>query len=181
MTEVDRPTVRERVARAHESSDLSHKPHACDVDKLAAVGMASVGRPIAVDLMRLRYSNDRHAYRPALDLLVAEAERRAARQNWCANDLEIRLLCKSVLDDWIAPNCRTCSGLGFRRMPDAPTLEPRPCPTCHGTGRRPFLLPRKLASRPRWERRWRDLSHWLMQTEEAAAASVKKKLRTIEP
>lgn len=173
----DRPGTREKIAHAHESSDLTHRDRACDVDKLAAVGMAAARRPIAVELMRLKYSNDAHSYRPAMELLVEECERRAARQNWCANPLEIRLLCRSVLDDWIAPGCRTCNGLGFRKLPEAPTLEARPCPACHGTGRRPFRLPRKLASRPLWERRWRDLSHWLIVTEDAATVTVRQKLR----
>lgn len=178
---LERPTIKERVATAHDSSDLSHKPGNCDVDKLGAMGMASVGNPLLADLVALKYANDSRAYRPALDRVTEQARLMSARRDWRAHDLELRLLAKSVLDDWLAPNCRTCNGMGFRKLPDAPTLEARPCPACHGTGRQPLRMPRKLASRAGWERRWRDLSHWLLAMEMTAAQRVKAKLSAAPP
>lgn len=173
--------VKEKLAHAMHSHDLSHKEQPCDVDKLAAVGMAGVASPIIVELLALKYAGDHRAYRPALDRVTEQARLMSARRDWRAHDLELRLLAKSVLDDWLAPNCRTCNGMGFRKLPDAPTLEARPCPACHGTGRQPLRMPRKLASRAGWERRWRDLSHWLLAMEMTAAQRVKAKLSAAPP
>lgn len=176
MAGSDPSSIQERVAAARVSRDLRHKLGACDVDTLGAVGMASARNAMLSELLALKYANDARAYRPVLDHVTRHAMLMSTRKKWKATDRELALLARSVVDDWLAPNCRACNGLGFRRRPDAPTLEARPCQVCDGTGRAPLRLPRKLAKRDLWEPRWRDLQNWLLAVEVAAARRVKDRL-----
>lgn len=173
----DKPELGVRLARAYHSADLSHKAGPCDVDKLAAIGMATIGEPLQAELMRLRFDNDVHAYRPALAHLTQRVWQMSQRHDWQAIHHHCALLARAVLDYWIAPQCRACNGLGFRKAVGAPTLEARACPECQSSGMAKVRLPRALRANV-WQRRWNDVYAWVHGQEVAAAVRVRAKLRT---
>ena len=173
---MERPEIGVRLAHAFHSSDLSHKPGACDVDKLAAIGMVTAREPLQAELMRLRFDNDPKAYRPALNLLVRRVWQICQKADWQASTVHCELLARNVLDYWIAPQCRACNGLGFKKQPDAPTLEARPCPVCRSSGLAQPRLHRKLRA-DKWQGRFNLIYGWLYGQENVAAGRVAAKLR----
>lgn len=176
----ERPELGVRLAAAYHSADLTHKTGPCDADKLAAVGMATAREPLAAELMRLRFDNDPRAYAPALHLLFQRVWTLNLRHDWQASLEHCRLLARSVLDYWFAPQCRGCNGLGFRKLAGAPTLEPRPCPVCRSSGVAPVRLPRALRA-DAWQARWNTVFAWVHGMEVAAAVRVAAKLRNRAP
>lgn len=167
--------VQERLAHAHHSSDLRHKEQPCDVDTLGAMGMVSCGRPIAVHLLRLKFDNDRYAYKPALERLIVITRGTGKRLRWKATEVEIERLARVTLNYWINPKCRKCTGIGFLKMADAPMLEAKPCRACRGTGHSRPMLPKSMPFAV-WEPRVMLVMEWLAKQEHFAAGELMRKL-----
>ena len=170
-----RSGVQERLAHAHHSSDLKHHEHTCDVDTLGAMGMVSCSRPIAVHLLRLKYDNDAKAYKPALERLIVITRGTGKRLRWKASEIEIERLARVTLNYWINPKCRKCTGLGFPKMPDAPTLQAKPCRACTGSGMARPMLPKSMPFAV-WEPRVFEVLEWLAKQEHYAAGELMGKL-----
>lgn len=169
----DRPSIEERLAAARESSDLRHREARCDVDILHAAGTVE---PAAACLQRLRYNNEPEEYRKAVDVVSRAIWHMDRRWRWRTKRHEREQLAEAVLRYWLAPNCRKCTGLQFRRAKDAPALDAKACPACRGTGDIGIRLPDGYPADP-WYRRAQEALAWVQRTEARAVLEMAAKLR----
>jgi hypothetical protein len=136
----ERRTISERVGSALADGGLTWGSGGHAV--VVATGMAGITQPHVDTLLRLKYANDAKSYADALKAVVNLAallnRRGAHRVRWA----KLKSASALVLNYWLDDSCHTCNGLGFERVPGAPSLSDRVCQSCHGTGRCqvPWLL-----------------------------------------
>ena len=135
-------TILDRIASAETSSDLSHKPHGCDVDVLKAIALACIRNPAYMAVYRVKYANDKKNLTNVKDMPAAKeifilwARKSMVRRKIIATGAS-RLGCK-ILTQWIDDTCRPCNGLKYTTLDSAPVLSIKPCQACSGTGKTPI-------------------------------------------
>jgi hypothetical protein len=105
-----------------DSGDLSTKIWESDLDRIAAMGFTS---RLGSMLWRLKYANDRRAYKPAKLLLAKQAK--------SGFDIGIRL-CELALREWCMPQCEVCLGMKEIMVEDLRII----CSGCDGIGVRRY-------------------------------------------
>ena len=123
----------DRLATAETSSDLQHHDRPCDVDVLAAAGMAASHNHAHMSLFRLKYLNDATELDIAKRLFVMWARR--AMINRKLDPAKASRLGVQALTQWISDICQSCNGLKYPVIVGTPTLSDKPCQCCKGTGR----------------------------------------------
>jgi hypothetical protein len=80
-------------------------------------------------------------YRKELRLLANSLKTRAPVVEqltaWAAIKGHDPALVAPAVHHWLSPTCVVCSGLGKRKIPDAPALSAKPCYACNGSGLTP--------------------------------------------
>ncbi len=160
----ERPGLREQLARAVNSSDLSPSYlRETDVDRIGALAFADA---LGAALLALKDAMDARAYPRALALLVRDS--RAV----CGDRAMRTKLCKLALDEWVFDLCDRCHGRGHLV---ATTVAPgRPCTFCGGSGKRQPSDARranKLGLDVRAYRKW-ETRYNAVQNRIAAAESL---------
>lgn len=144
----DIPGVEERVGRALSRGNLRQSEHACDLDKVAALGVVGIQERLADAVFRLKYANDAHAYEDALEGVRSLARNLDMRDRWRLRPKRLRWMATRVLRYWLADVCPLCSGVGYEIIAGSPHLSDRACPACHGERKRPMPWMRKLPREP---------------------------------
>lgn len=149
----------ERLARAHESSDLSESTSGPgDVDWLRASGMVAQHHSLALSIWRLIEHRDKRAlarvFQGMVELVPIGATAPAMRVS-------------HVLTWMLDPLCPECGGRGYAQIPGTPALSALACKACDGTGR----------STPAWTEGERDLHTRVQTMMTAAEAAIARKLR----
>jgi hypothetical protein len=146
---------------AEQSSDLSEAHEGmADVDWLRACGMAGQRYGVALAVWRYVELSDRTSGKTAFDGCVA----RLLWRGFTSDPLHVAA---EVLTWMHSPICPTCHGQMFEHIAGTPTLSDRPCPACHGTGKKPKA----------WGPAAHDLHEWLQEQQREAAREISKKLR----
>lgn len=136
MTTSFRPTRSERYGSAAASGRLTFSvERRTAADVVAAAGMAATVEHLGLALWRVRYANDRSAFRHGQALLLAKVMNVARRRRWQEQPKVIKLLAFRVFQWAVFSVCPVCTGRGH------PTLDGQPmalsddlCPACHGDG-----------------------------------------------
>ncbi len=164
----DRPDIREKLARASLSGDLKSRDAPCDLDKVAAAGLAGIGESLGVMLFRLKYANESRLYQEVRTHLILFAQAESKRRRWNEKAMNVGRLVKTVLDVWLIEACIACEGRGYSVLLGAPVLSDQPCPACGGRGRmaldRPVLNHGNVPAGHRWD----DRARWLLGAIHAA-------------
>ena len=129
-------TILDRIASAETSSDLSHKPHGCDVDVLGAVGMAAIQNPAYLAVYRVKYLNDMADIPPAKRIFILWARKAMMNRKIIADGAS--RLGTQIFTQWINDTCSTCQGRKYQIIKDTPMLAIKPCQACAGTGKTPI-------------------------------------------
>jgi len=172
MTE-NRVTIQEKLARAYGSSDLRDYDMPCAVQKIIASGMVGVREGVALSLFRLKYSNDKSAYKEALVGVRRYVWRIGAKQKWPIEDahgLALAEFAKRVLDYWLDDVCKPCAGRGYEKVPYTPMLSDKLCEFCEGEGKA------RYADDHKWRARSRDVLEMIAEAERRAGAKMIAKL-----
>lgn len=133
-------SVLKMLARAETSSDLQHHEHFCDVNVLAAAGMASAVSPAYLSLYRLKYISDIKELATGKSVFINWMRRAMLNRRIDAKDAS--RLGTQALHYWLNGVCPACEGRGRNVVPGTPSLSDKPCQRCDGTGAEPM--------------RWRD-------------------------
>lgn len=80
---------------------------------------------------RLKYANDASQYVECLQWLKERALKLGKRNGW-GDPSKVCSTAKRVLDYWLADNCPSCFGRGYRVLPGTPMLSDEVCPICQG-------------------------------------------------
>ena len=139
MTIGDQMWIHERYAGAIASKNLKSDARTTysDADVIAAMGLASRGAaPLGVALARL-LAGDRRAELDVSRILgegiVSYAFKSRRREIKC---IEAANMARAVLGWFRDGTCKTCGGVGFKRIDGTPSLSDTPCPVCRGSGKR---------------------------------------------
>ena len=135
-------TILDRIASAETSSDLSHKPHGCDVDVLKAIALACIRNPRYLYVYRVKYAKDANN----LTDLTAMPPAKEMFDIWTRRVMWLRglkidkpeRLANKILAQWINDTCQTCQGRKYPIIEGTPTLSIKPCSSCSGTGKTPI-------------------------------------------
>ena len=162
----------ERLASAFVSSDLTVKKEGkrCDVDYLIALGQAGQRlRPGASAMINVSLSHDKASLTEALHYTLAIARHLANKRGWTLKHKDLKFVAERALRYHIAPACPACEGRKFKKVDGSPGLSATVCPTCHGTGKRPFPI--------RHGREIAEVCYALDDTNRVIEAAVRKRLR----
>lgn len=162
----------EGLASAFVSSDLSVRMDGKrgDVDYMIALGAAGTRlRPGASAMVNLALSYDKASLTEALHYALAIARHLANKRGWKLKHKELRAVAEKALRYHAAPTCPTCEGRKFKKIENSPNLSAVHCPTCHGTGKRPFPI--------RHGREIAEVCYSLDDTTRVIEAAVRKRLR----
>jgi len=176
MHAMPRRSIGERLARSFVSHDLRHRQDPCDVDVLHAVALVSATHPSFSALARIQYAQDASAWRDAVLHVCRAARHLDLRKRWKSTRQERTQLAVAVLAYWLAPHCRTCTGLRFRRMQHAPALDAKVCEACGGTGDAGIRLPKSMDNAV-WLPRANDLLAWVQRRDSDGCLAVLRRLR----
>lgn len=131
--------ILDRYSSAMHSKNLKSEPDTTnsDSDVLGAAGLAAKHSPLAMSLLRLFLGDDRGA--PALvehmtQMLVGKAYRVPID----VDRADCTLIARAVLAWHRDGVCKACGGHGFQLIANTPALSSSKCPSCRGTGRKPF-------------------------------------------
>jgi hypothetical protein len=126
----------ERYSAAVNSDNLSSDPRSTwsDSDVLGAAGLAAKYESLGIALTRL-FADGKVG--PTLTILSEMAFKRARTARVTLSRVQADDLSMAVLAWYRHGICQPCGGTGYRLIPGTPTLGAE-CPSCHGTGRRPF-------------------------------------------
>lgn len=162
----------EGLASAFVSSDLTVKKEGKrgDVDYLIALGCAgSKMRPGASAMINLALSHDKASVSDALRYSIAVTRHLNQKRGWRLKMKELKFVAERALRYHIAPACPACEGRKFKKVDGSPSLSATPCPTCHGTGKRPYPL--------RNGREIAEVVYSLEDTNRVIESVVRKRLR----
>lgn len=129
---MQKPSLKEQVGTAINTSDLSSRPHESAVDRIAALGLSD---PLGAALWRLRVGGDLRALKPAAVLLARRA-REGFAENWKIGGAGVLLrVCRQILNEWLQDNCQACKGRGLVGLARGGVkVERKTCQACQGTG-----------------------------------------------
>lgn len=145
----ERPSTEELVGRAISKADIGWRLDACPLDKVVALGLASldlernrrlrrfgaaVRRGATEAVFGLKLANQRASYAGSLETVRGIARSLSVRHNWRLK--RPRQFAKLVLDYWLNDTCSRCTGRKFETIPDTPLLADKVCAQCHGSGKR---------------------------------------------
>ena len=168
--------IKDRYARAIRSSRMVATPgeDRADIDVLGAAGLAAKTQPLCLALMRL-LSGDNQAAREVVEVLAEKATSKAHHMGMEPLERQQALaLCAVVLDWYRNGTCKPCEGRSQSLIPGTPHLSGLDCPSCRGTGRRPFEQVARLEHR--------ELSQWLRdEVEKAVAIAGPAVMRRLAP
>jgi hypothetical protein len=148
----DSPTIEERVGAALAMGNLRQREGPCQLDKIGVLGMVGISEKLADAVYRLKYSNEATSYNDAFDGVYRLARVLDRRNRWRMRGTRLRWMTRRVLDYWLIDNCFTCTGVGYQPIPGSPHLSDRPCPSCHGTRKRPMPWIKRLPRKPEGRR-----------------------------
>ncbi|ANQ85064.1 hypothetical protein dqs_2027 [Azoarcus olearius] len=151
----------ERLSAAMTPDDLSHKPRACDVDYVGALGMAGTHN-------RQGAGAAYEAFKATVELVRHIGQRRA----WVLTPIKVRRIAEGALRHYLKPACGCCKGrgmLGLDRDQVGKAERVRPCDKCGGTGRAP--LPVKN------QREIREVLYLMEQRRQTVGQRVRRKMR----
>lgn len=140
----DKPTLRESVGTAVNSSDLS--PNRMGVARLMALGLADA---FGAELWRIKYGGDHGALPRAAGLLYKRSQ---GALPWAAklDQLLLLAICKYLLNAWVQDRCPRCKGRGRIGLSRGAAISSQnQCEPCAGTGR--IEVAGQLLSRARAE------------------------------
>lgn len=121
------------LARAEVSSDLQHHTHECHVDVIGAAGMAAAKNFAHMALFRIKYMNDSTEIESAKRLFIMWARKQMINRK--VNPSGASRVGVQALTAWVNDVCPACNGLKHKVVEGTPTLSPKPCGSCGGTGR----------------------------------------------
>jgi hypothetical protein len=131
----------ETYASATTASNLAQSDaRRVPVDVLTAAGLCGRRAKLAHALLRCRtvgQPGDRADARQAMTQALLNVKRKRPA-TWPGMDVDMAMrIAHAVLTYWgsSASTCSTCQGRGYQPVPGTPTLSPRACPACGGTGR----------------------------------------------
>ena len=133
----------EGLASALVSSDLTVKKEGKrgDVDYLIALGAVGIRlRPGASAMINVALSHDKASLTEALWFSVSITRHLNQKRGWRLKMKDLKFVAERALRYHIAPACPACEGRKYKRVDGSPSLSASPCPTCHGTGRRPYPI-----------------------------------------
>lgn len=165
----DDKTIIERMSQASVSDDLSHRETFCDADVLQAMGVSGIRQPLGHALLRLDLTQDRRDIPRAIEATMDTVATIARSEGWPMHVHKRRKIATTVLIHYLSPACPACKGRGMlgveRDKPDE--YNPKPCPTCGGSGAR--QLPQKYQ---------REIRHILavMQARQDVISRIVKKV-----
>jgi hypothetical protein len=164
----NRRPIEEAVGVALSRGNMRQREGACDLDKIAALGMVGIEERLADAVFRLKYANDHKSYDEALVGVYGLSRALNARLRWRSQRGRLRWMSVRVLRYWMADVCPICTGVKYETVNNTPHLSARTCPECGGSGKRamPWIkrLPRmpegRRATRARIER-WKRVCRML--------------------
>jgi hypothetical protein len=178
-----------RLARALNSSDLSHQEQSCDVDVLQAAGFTAIRRPLGVLILEAKEGaagEGSHAVARIKDLEQALGLRISGlAQRWNIR-VNVEGVSVQVARELILDRCTHCQGRGFMplsyvsgQIDDEVNMS---CEPCHGTGagRRDYHARSKSAGWSEYTQRlgewWEAVIQSCCDAENSARAGVWRKL-----
>jgi len=162
----------EGLASAFVSSDLTVKKEGKrgDVDFLIALGATGARlRPGASAMINVTLTHDKASLTEALHYTLAIARFLNQKRGWKFKHKELKHVAERALRYHIAPACPACDGLKFKRVDGSPSLSATLCPTCHGSGKRPYPI--------RNGREIAEIVYSLEDTNRVIEAAVRRKLQ----
>lgn len=179
-----------RLARALNSSDLSHEEHPCDADVLQATGTTAIYKGLGVLILEAKEGaagEGSHAVARIKDLEHAlEAHIHRLARRWRVR-VHLARVASQVARELVLDRCTQCQGRGFLPMSyvsghldDEVNMD---CQTCHGTGagRRDYHARSKAAGWSDYEERlgewWEALIQSCLDMEAGARSSIGRRLK----
>jgi hypothetical protein len=106
-----------------------------DSDVLTAMGWAAQHHPLGAALQRLFVDSKPQQ---VIDLLATMARERSFKVRARITEVQARNIAEKTLAWYRFGTCGDCGGTGKELIAGTPHLSEHDCPTCEGTGRRPF-------------------------------------------
>lgn len=134
--------IQERYETARNSSNLKSdlKTSFSDSDVLVAAGMAAHKNGDALLLWEVAFQGRTQSKIKLVDLLANRLTRHMLKYNWKGDPKTVAMECVA----WVLHGtCQYCSGRGYKRIKDTPSLSDDLCNHCEGTGK--VALPRSEA------------------------------------
>lgn len=164
--------ITERYASSINSSNLKSRPETTysDTDTLGAFGIAAKYVPLGVALQRLFVDGKAH---DAIETMATMVQNKSHRIKDRLSYSQAIDLSKKVLAWYRYGTCTECGGTGKEVIFEPkPHLSDEDCPTCRGTGKRPF--------EPSFTHDTRDLALWLKgEVEREQAWAGREAMRVI--
>ena len=168
----EKRTALDGLASAFVSDDLTVRKDGKrgDVDYLIALGQAGQRlKPGASAMLNFALSHDTASLADALHYSLAIARHLANKRGWKLKHKDLMFVAERALRYHVAPACPKCEGRRFKKIDGSPALSATVCPTCHGTGKRPFPI--------RHGREIAEVCYALDDTNRVIEAAVRKRLR----
>lgn len=165
-------TIIERLTQAAHSDDLSHQEHICDVDYLAALGMAGTTHRHGSALLDLDLTLTPGAALEALKRTAEIVRKTSHKRGWPLTSSQTKHIAKATLRYYLKPACECCKGrgmLGLDRDAAGKAQRVRVCDTCSGSGRAPLPI--------RYQREIRAALEVMERQRHEVGVAVRRKMR----
>lgn len=165
-------TVLERLSSAMTSDDLSHKEKVCDVDYVAALGMAGAHDRHGAAILDLDLTLSPGSGYQAFKAVVEIVRHIAQRREWSLTPIKTRRIAEGALRHYLKPACGCCKGrglLGLDRDSPEKAERVRPCDKCGGSGKEPLPV--------KYQREIREVLYTMEYKRHATGQRVRRKMR----
>lgn len=165
-------TIIERLSEAAHSDDLSHRERICDVDYLAALGMAGATHRHGSALLDLELTLTPGAELEALKRTTEIVRKTSHKRGWPLTAMQAKHIAKTALRHYLKPACECCKGrgmLGLDRDAAGKAQRVRVCDACSGSGRAPLPM--------RYQREIRAALEVMERQRHEAGVAVRRKMR----
>lgn len=165
----EKPSTLERLSVSFQSSHLKLREGRCDLDYIIALGMVASKQLLVSAFLAAHYGGRNASQKEARKAAITLTQKLNVKRGWKLELKDVLRVASAAMKIYCDPACPRCRNQKFLKVENAPVLSTKPCPKCHGTGRR--LYPTRDL------RKIGDVVDILCSIEHVAEIAIRQKLR----